>query len=156
MPLVLHFWGVATDGLIEEKITAYKWVLAGARQSSCPWPDSAPNPVTEQGCYMNPAIPLLADSNFCITRKWNAFKRIQLRNRCTFTYDPSPDQMSHCLWPIINELSHHGDITLEGLAETLWKYIYQVHKKFWYVKSWVAFDCFGQERQLVCMARTWV
>lgn len=58
MPLVLHFWGLATDGLTEEKIRVYKWVLAGARPSSCPWPDSVPNPVAKQDCYMNPAVPL--------------------------------------------------------------------------------------------------
>lgn len=67
MPLVLYFWGPVTDGLIEGKTKAYKWILAGPRQYpvtdrsqavSCHWPL-----VTENGHYTNPAVSPLAGSN---------------------------------------------------------------------------------------------
>lgn len=117
--LVLCFWGPVTDGLIEGKTRAYKWILAGGRQSSCHRPDSAPNPVTEHGCNMNPAVPLwlavifiqlahgmlLRDS----AKEWTHFyMRHKLRS------DVRLLMTNH-----INELIHHSSITLEGLAGTL-------------------------------------
>lgn len=89
-------WYYISDGLIEGKTRAHKWILAGARQSSCHWADSAPNPVTKHGHYTNPlwlAVifiqlthgMLLKDS----AKEWMHLHMTPAQIRCQVAYDQS-------------------------------------------------------------------
>lgn len=73
MPLVLYFWGPVTDGLIEGKTKAYKWILAGPRQY--PVTDLTVLRSLRMAITQILLFPLwLAVIHFHTTRTWNAFK----------------------------------------------------------------------------------